>query len=171
MPMPQSPLRVAVLLSGTGRTLQNFIDLRAAGQLDISVELVIASRPGLMGSERARQAGLPNIVAERSASATLADFSRDIFARCDDAGTQLVLFAGWLSLLVVPPRYENRIMNIHPSLLPSFGGKGMYGHHDSRGRESNHGCKLSGFCTVSPILLDREIRQRPHHRAAHLSGA
>jgi formyltetrahydrofolate-dependent phosphoribosylglycinamide formyltransferase len=157
-----SPLRLAVLLSGTGRTLQNFIDLRAAGQLDISVELVIASRPSLMGSERACQAGLPNVVADRSAFATAEDFSRDIFARCDAAGAQLVLFAGWLSLLQVPPRYENRIMNIHPALLPSFGGKGMYGHRVHQA-VIDHGCKISG-CTVhfvdakydnGPIIVQR----------------
>lgn len=157
-----SPLRVAVLLSGAGRTLQNFLDLRAAGRLDISVELVIASRHGLMGSERARQAGLANIVADRSTFASDEDFSRDIFTRCDAAGAQLVLFAGWLSLLLVPPRYENRIMNIHPSLLPSFGGKGMYGHRVHRA-VIDHGCKISG-CTVhfvdakydnGPIIVQR----------------
>src|SRR6202035_2115558 len=97
-----SPLRLAVLLSGTGRTLQNFIDLRAAGSLDACVELVIASRPGLGGIDRARKAGLPHAVVERNSFASAEAFSRDIFARCDDAGAQLVLLAGWLSLLPIP---------------------------------------------------------------------
>jgi formyltetrahydrofolate-dependent phosphoribosylglycinamide formyltransferase len=157
-----TPLRVAVLLSGTGRTLQNFIDLRAAGLLDVSIELVIASRPGLAGIERAVRAGLRQLVIQRSAYPNADAFSRDLFARCDETGTQLVLLAGWLSLLPVPPRYENRIMNIHPALLPSFGGKGMYGHRVHQA-VLDYGCKVSG-CTVhfvdnsydnGPVILQR----------------
>src|SRR5207302_6934776 len=82
--------------------------------------------------------------------------------RCDDAGTQLVALAGWLSLLQVPPRYDHRIMNIHPALLPSFGGKGMYGHRVHQA-VLDYGCKVSG-CTVhfvdgsydnGPVILQR----------------
>lgn len=157
-----SPLRLAVLLSGGGRTLQNFIDLSAAGSLDVSVQLVIASRPGVGGIDRARAAGVPHAVVERRGFSNTEAFSRDIFARCDDADAQLVLLAGWLSLLIVPPHYENRILNIHPALLPSFGGKGMYGHRVHQA-VLDYGCKLSG-CTVhfvdgkydnGPVILQR----------------
>ena len=157
-----SPLRVAVLLSGTGRTLQNFLDLREAGELDVSVELVVASRPDLVGSERARKAGVPNVMVDRRGFPSAEVFSEDIFARCDDAGAQLVLLAGWLTLLMIPPRYANRIMNIHPALLPSFGGKGMFGRRVHQA-VLDYGCKVSG-CTVhfvderydaGPVILQR----------------
>jgi formyltetrahydrofolate-dependent phosphoribosylglycinamide formyltransferase len=161
--MPRhSPLRIAVLLSGSGRTLQNLLDLRAAGQLDIEVALVIASREGLGGSERAERAGLEHCVIDRRGSADVHEFSRAVFARCDAARVDLVCLAGWLSLLIIPPHYGGRIMNIHPSLLPSFGGRGMYGHHVHQA-VLDAGCKISG-CTVhlvdatydtGPIVLQR----------------
>jgi formyltetrahydrofolate-dependent phosphoribosylglycinamide formyltransferase len=161
MPRP-APLRIAVLLSGSGRTLQNLLDLRAAGQLDIDVSLVIASRPGLAGSERAAKAGLGHCVIDRRGSADVHEFSRAVFARCDAARVDLICLAGWLSLLIIPPHYAGRIMNIHPSLLPSFGGRGMYGRRVHQA-VLDAGCKISG-CTVhfvdatydtGPIILQR----------------
>src|SRR4051794_28432405 len=141
-----TPLRIAVLLSGGGRTLQNFIDLRASGALPIDIPLVIASRAGLKGTERAHAAGLSNFVVDRREFANLQPFSDRIFALCDDAEVDLICLAGWLSLLQIPDRYNDRILNVHPALLPSFGGKGMYGHHVHQA-VIDHGCKVSG-CTV-----------------------
>jgi phosphoribosylglycinamide formyltransferase-1 len=160
--MSDKPINLAVLLSGSGRTLQNLIDLIGAGQLNARVSVVIGSRPNLGGLKRAAQAKLLNFVVDRRESASLADFSQKVFSLCDDAGADLVVCAGWLSLLEIPARYENRIMNIHPALLPSFGGKGMYGHHVHEAVLA-HGCKVSG-CTVhfvnneydaGPIVLQR----------------
>jgi formyltetrahydrofolate-dependent phosphoribosylglycinamide formyltransferase len=160
--MSQSPLRIAVLLSGGGRTLQNFIDLRAKGDLPVEIPIVIGSRPGLYGLTRAENAGIRTAVVERKASPSLAEFSARVFALCDEVRADLVVLAGWLSLLNLPDRYLGRAMNIHPALLPSFGGKGMYGHfvHEA---VLEHGCKVSG-CTVhfldnaydtGPIVLQR----------------
>jgi formyltetrahydrofolate-dependent phosphoribosylglycinamide formyltransferase len=160
--MPAAPLRVAVFVSGSGRTLQNFIDLRGAGQLPIDIPLVIGSRPGLVGLERAARAGIPAEVVERKKFATVGDCCQSIFSLCDRAKVDLVCLAGWLCLLEIPPRYLGRIMNIHPALLPSFGGKGMFGHHVHQA-VIDHGCKVSG-CTVhfldnsydtGPIILQR----------------
>jgi phosphoribosylglycinamide formyltransferase-1 len=160
--MSDKPINLAVLLSGSGRTLQNLIDLIGAGQLNARVSVVIGSRPNLGGLKRAAKAKLLNFVVDRRESASLADFSQKVFSLCDDAGADLVVCAGWLSLLEIPARYENRIMNIHPALLPSFGGKGMYGHHVHEAVLA-HGCKVSG-CTVhfvnneydaGPIVLQR----------------
>ena len=159
--MPQ-PLKIAVLLSGSGRTLQNFLDEKTAGRLHIDIRLVIASKPGLGGSERAMKAGLSHHVVDRKMCGDLHDFSRRIFALCDEAEVELICLAGWLNLLVIPPRYAGNIMNIHPSLLPSFGGKGMYGLKVHQA-VIDYGCKVSG-CTVhfvdesydnGPVILQR----------------
>src|SRR5688572_29667200 len=161
--MIQRTLRVAVLLSGGGRTLQNFLDLARAGELAVEIPLVIGSKAGIYGLERAREAGVPQIhVVERRSFRSLADFSREIFSLCDRHGVGLVALAGWLSLLEIPERYNDRIMNIHPALLPAFGGKGMFGHHVHQA-VIDHGCKVTG-CTVhfcdnaydtGPIVLQR----------------
>lgn len=156
------PLRLGVLVSGSGRTLQNFIDLIAADQLPATVATVIGSRPGLLGVQRAADAGLPNHVVDRKQIGSIAEFSRQVFEILDEAQVDLICLAGWLCLLDIPPHYAGRIMNIHPSLLPSFGGKGMFGHHVHEAVIA-HGCKISG-CTVhfvdaaydnGPIILQR----------------
>ena len=157
-----SPLKLAVLVSGSGTTLQNFVDVIAAGKLDASVNVVIGSRPGLLGLKRAADAKLPNFVVDRRAFDASAAFSRQVFSLCDDAGVDLVCLAGWLCLLDLPERYAARVMNIHPALLPSFGGRGMFGRKVHQA-VIDHGCKVSG-CTVhfvdntydtGPIILQR----------------
>jgi phosphoribosylglycinamide formyltransferase 1 len=160
--MPASPLKLAVLVSGSGTTLQNILDEIAAGRLDASVELVIGSKAGLKGLERAAAARVINFVVDRSAFDIAADFSKQVFALIDDAGVDLVCLAGWLCLLEIPANYAGRVMNIHPALLPSFGGKGMFGRRVHQA-VLDHGCKVSG-CTVhfvdaaydaGPIILQR----------------
>jgi phosphoribosylglycinamide formyltransferase-1 len=159
--MPQ-PLNLAVLVSGSGTTLQNLIDLIAAGKLDARLCLVIGSRPGIGGIQRGDTAGIPHATIERSRHESLASFSREVFAHCDEAEADLVCMGGWLSLLDLPDAYAGRVMNIHPALLPSFGGKGMYGRRVHQA-VIDHGCKVSG-CTVhfvdasydsGPIILQR----------------
>ncbi|HZZ44030.1 MAG TPA: phosphoribosylglycinamide formyltransferase [Tepidisphaeraceae bacterium] len=160
--MGKSPINLAVLVSGSGRTLQNFVDEIAAGRLDAQISLVIGSKAGLGGLQRAADAKLPNFVVDRKSFASAEEFSKQIFSLCDDAGVDLVCLAGWLCLLPVPERYLQKVMNIHPALLPSFGGKGMYGHHVHEA-VLEHGCKMSG-CTVhfvdntydtGPIVMQR----------------
>ena len=158
----EQPLRIAVLLSGSGTTLQNLVDEAAAGRLNVEIPVVIGSRAGLKGLERASGAKIPNFVVDRRDFDDTAAFSKQVFSLCDDAGVDLVCLAGWLCLLDVPHRYLGRAMNIHPALLPSFGGKGMYGQRVHRA-VLDHGCKVSG-CTVhfvdntydtGPIILQR----------------
>lgn len=160
--MSTNPLRLAVLLSGSGTTLQNMVDCIAAGTLHASVELVIGSRAGLKGMDRAQAAGLKHQVISRKSFADVAAFSSEVFAQIDAARVDLICLAGWLCLLDIPQRYLGRMMNIHPSLLPSFGGRGMYGHHVHEA-VLHHGCKVSG-CTVhfvdntydtGPIIVQR----------------
>lgn len=160
--MVESPISLAVLLSGSGTTLQNLIDEIAAGTLHATIPIVIASRPGLTGSYRATKNGIPNVVVDRKQFATVAEFSREVFRHVDAADVNLVCLAGWLCLLDLPDRYAHKAMNIHPALLPSFGGKGMYG---AKVHEAviDQGCKVSG-CTVhfldngydtGPIIVQR----------------
>jgi len=160
--MPQSTVNLAVLVSGGGTTLQNLIDVIARGELDARIGIVIASRPDVGGLERAAKAGIATRVVDRRRYDAVADFSRDVFGLCDEAAVGLVCLGGWLSLLEIPQCYAGRVMNIHPALLPSFGGKGYYGRRVHQA-VLDYGCKVSG-CTVhfvdneydhGPIILQR----------------
>ena len=142
--MASSPIRLAVLVSGSGTTLQNLIDQIAAAKLDAVINLVIGSKPGLGALDRAATAKLANFVVNRSAFESVAAFSKAVFNLIDDSGIDLVCLAGWLCLLEVPPEFAARVINIHPALLPSFGGKGMYGTKVHQA-VLDFGCKLSGF--------------------------
>jgi phosphoribosylglycinamide formyltransferase 1 len=137
---------IAVLLSGSGRTLQNFLDRIATGTLPVRITQVVASRPNVGGIDRARNAGLPVEVVERKAFPSVEAFSERTFALCRSSGAELVVLAGYLQLLRIPDDYRLRVLNIHPALLPAFGGKGMYGHHVHEA-VLKYGAKVSG-CTV-----------------------
>ena len=160
--MSESAINLAVLASGGGTTLQNLIDQIAAGALHARIGVVIASRPGIRAIDRAASAKLPSFVVDRKQYADVAAFGAAVYRLCDDAGADLVCLAGWLCMLSLPDRYRGRIMNIHPALLPSFGGKGMFGHHVHEAVLA-HGCRVSG-CTVhfvddkydnGPIIVQR----------------
>src|SRR4051794_5022259 len=111
------PLKLAVLVSGGGTTLQNLIDQIAANSLDAKIEIVIASRDQIKALDRAASARLMNFIVQPNAFPTPAEFSQKVFALCDDAQVDLVCLAGWLSLLHVPEHYTHKVMNIHPALL------------------------------------------------------
>jgi formyltetrahydrofolate-dependent phosphoribosylglycinamide formyltransferase len=174
--MPTPPINLAVLASGAGTTLQNLIDRTADGSLDARVRLVICSKPGLVARQRADAAGAACAVVERKAFGDSNDFSHRVFSLCDEARVDLICLAGWLCLLDIPPRYEHKVMNIHPALLPAFGGRGMYG---ARVHQAvlDHGCKVSG-CTVhfvdntydnGPIIIQRTCEVREDDSAETLA--
>ncbi len=144
-PLPTKPLRLAVLISGSGRTLANLLEHSAAGSLAATVDLVLANRDLIGGLEIAAAAGVPTVVLPR-AGQPLADWSNAVFDRIRDAGVDLVVMAGFLQLLEIPADFTGRVINIHPSLLPAFGGKGFYGEHVHRA-VLKRGCTVSG-CTV-----------------------
>jgi len=108
--------------------------------------VVIASRPGIAGIDRAGNAGLPCQIIARKDYPDVESFSREVFAQCQQAGAELVCLAGWLSLLQIPQEWEGKVNNIRAALLPNFGGKGMYGHHVHQAMLQS-GVKQSG-CTV-----------------------
>jgi formyltetrahydrofolate-dependent phosphoribosylglycinamide formyltransferase len=157
-------LRLAVLLSGSGTTLQNLLNHVADGRLPAQILLVISSHVDAFGLVRAKQAGVPAAAVERTYYASREEFSHAIFERCRRAGADLVCLAGFLQLLRIPDDFKGRVMNIHPSLIPAFCGKGYYGHRVHEAALA-YGVKLSG-CTVhfadnlydhGPIILQRAV--------------
>ena len=142
---PTNRLRLAVLISGSGRTLANLLERSAAGSLSATVELVLANRDLIGGLEIAREAEVPTEVHPRVGQ-PLGAWSNVIFDRCREAQVDLVVMAGFLALLEIPADFTGRVINIHPSLLPAFGGKGFYGEHVHRA-VLERGCTVSG-CTV-----------------------
>lgn len=139
------PLRLGVLLSGGGRTLMNILKEIEAGRLDAEVAVVIASRR-CKGVERSQAAGLDVRPVPYKQMPNIETYSQRIVGILDAAEVELAVQAGFLSMWQLPERYHGRVMNIHPALLPSFGGQGMYGHHVHEAVLAA-GCKVSG-CTV-----------------------
>ena len=140
------PIRLGVLLSGGGRTLQNLLDHIDRGQLPAEVVVVIASSAGTKGEERARARSIATYVVKPSDFPTVEAFSAATSARLDTAQVDLVCLAGFMFLWQIPPQYTGRVMNIHPALIPSFCGHKMYGHHVHEA-VLQYGAKVSG-CTV-----------------------
>jgi phosphoribosylglycinamide formyltransferase-1 len=127
--VPDKLVRLAILLSGSGTTLQNLVDRIADGRLAAQIVQVVSSKSSAFGVERARKANLPVAIIDRKHFDSVEAFSSAIFKRCRVSNADLVCLAGFLQLLRIPPDFAGRALNIHPALLPAFGGKGMYGHH------------------------------------------
>ncbi|MCE9544249.1 MAG: phosphoribosylglycinamide formyltransferase [Planctomycetia bacterium] len=166
--LQKSPLRFAVLISGGGTTLKSFIDQISAGQLDARIELVVSSSPKAGGLKFAEAAGIPRLVVDPRDCATPAEFGEAVFGPCRAAGVDLVAMAGYLKLVPIPPDFANRVMNIHPGLIPNYCGPGMYGLKVHRA-VLQAGEKTSG-CTVhfvdnqydhGPIILQRTVPVEP----------
>ncbi len=138
-----SPTRLGVMLSGSGTTLLNLMDHIRSGKLDAQIPIVIASKE-CVGAERARDLGIETIVHEGSIG------SDDLDSICDEFDIDLVILAGYLRLVPISDRVRHRVINIHPALLPRFGGKGMHGMHVHRAvayEARTNGLDRSG-CTV-----------------------
>jgi phosphoribosylglycinamide formyltransferase 1 len=137
---------IAVLISGSGTTLQNLVKRIVSDDLPLRIVQVISSKPGVLGIERAKSAGLSVEVIERKGFSSIEAFSEHTFDLCRRAGAKIVCLAGYLQLLRIPEDYRGKVLNIHPALLPAFSGKGMYGHRVHRA-VLDKGAKVSG-CTV-----------------------
>jgi formyltetrahydrofolate-dependent phosphoribosylglycinamide formyltransferase len=149
--------RLAVLISGSGTSLQNFIDKIEAGSLDAEIVVVVASRRNIAGIERAEKAGLHVEIVERRKFADADSFSEAVTAALEPQDPDLVLLAGFLQKYLFPEKYRGRVLNIHPGLLPEYGGQGMYGHHVHEAVIAA-GERESG-CTV--IIADHEYDHGP----------
>ena len=164
-------LNIAVLVSGGGTNLQALIDAQNRGEIPGGrIVRVIASRPDAGALERAGKAGIPGAVVRRRDYADAAGFDAALLAELDGCEADLVVLAGYLSILSesVVSRYANRILNVHPSLIPSFCGKGYYG---LRVHEAalNYGVKVTGatvhFVNEVPdggaIIFQKAVDIRP----------
>jgi formyltetrahydrofolate-dependent phosphoribosylglycinamide formyltransferase len=163
-PVCRSPIRLAVLISAGGTTLQNLIERIHDGRLDAEIVLVISSHPDVQSVQRAKTAGLPTIIITKKETGSRAAFGQSIFDRIRAAQADLVCLAGFLELLPIPEDFAHRVINIHPSLIPAFCGKGYYGHHVHESALAT-GVKVTG-CTVhfadnefdhGPIILQRTV--------------
>jgi len=162
-PMVDPPIRLAVCVSGEGTTLQNLIQKIRSRRLRAEVVQVVASRPRIGAIARAEAAGIPLALANFHARSR-AEFSASVFESIRHNNCDLVVLGGFLSLLTIPARYKGRVINVHPSLIPAFCGKGFYGAavHEA---VLQSGVKISG-CTVhfvdesydsGPIILQRAV--------------
>lgn len=151
--------KLAVLCSGRGTDLQSIIDAIKAGTLQAEISIVITDKPNVKALERAAVAGIKNICVDRKIFATRADFESELLKNL--AGIDLVVLAGFMRILSAEfvQKFQGRLMNIHPSLLPSF--PGAHAHRDALA----YGVKVSG-CTVhfvdegtdsGPIILQAAV--------------
>ena len=147
--------------------MENFIRLSRSGELDIDVRLVLSSSAKAPALSKAKAASVQALHVS-SKGTTAESYSKALFAAATRAGAESILLAGFLKRLIIPPAWEGRVLNIHPSLLPAFGGPGYYGHH-VHAAALERGVKLSG-CTVhlvdnqydnGPILLQRSCPVLP----------
>ncbi len=159
--------KIAVLVSGGGTNLQALIDAEARGELgEGEITLVIASKPGVYALERAKAAGIEGRVLARRDYETIADYSRALADEMTNAGIDLVVLAGFLTIIdeQVYNAFPNRILNVHPALIPSFCGKAYYGLHVHEAALEK-GVKLSGAtvhivtpeCDAGPIVLQKAV--------------
>lgn len=155
--MNKSLLKIAVLISGGGRTLKNLLDLASEENLPVDVRLVISSSASAGGLQFARDANVAMAVIDRKHFTRDADFGTAVFNACRDASVDYVVMAGFLKLAPLPEDFANRVVNIHPSLLPAFGGHGMYGHRVHQA-VLDYGAKITG-CTVH--FVDNQYDQGP----------
>ncbi len=159
--------RIAVLVSGGGTNLQALIDAQNAGVFaDSKISLVVASKPGVFALERAERAGIPSCVLARRDYDSIAAYSRALADRLTEERIDLVVLAGFLTIIdeQMYEAFPNRIINVHPALIPSFCGKGYYG---LRVHEAalEKGVKVSGAtvhivtpeCDAGPIILQRAV--------------
>lgn len=163
-----TPIRIAGLISGGGRTLLNLADAIDRGQLNATIALVVSSRAEASGVQRLRDRGYEVKIASPASLGSMNAVHDAITTWLDEASIDLVCLAGYLRWLKIEPRYRGRVMNIHPALLPRFGGPGMYGLHVHRA-VLQAGETVSG-CTVhfvdeeydhGPVILQRECPVLP----------
>lgn len=173
----KKPARLGVLISGGGTTLMNILEHINQGKLNAEVAVVISSLPKAGGVAKAKNAGLDVKIVRKKDHADIEQFSGHVEAELVAADVDLVIQAGWLCLWRIPARFENRVMNIHPALLPSFGGQGMWGHHVHEA-VLEAGCKISGctvhFCTneydKGPIIVQLACEARSDDTADTLAA-
>lgn len=160
--------RLGVLVSGGGRSLENLAEVVAAGELDLELALVVSSSEAAFALERARRLGIESVTILPRDHDGPESYSRAVFAELERARCDVAVLAGFLRLLVVPEVWLGRVLNIHPALLPDFGGKGFYGDRVhaavlASGR-SESGCTVhyvTNAYDAGPVILQRRVPVQP----------
>ncbi|UCD27837.1 MAG: phosphoribosylglycinamide formyltransferase [Planctomycetota bacterium] len=161
-------IKLGVLISGGGRTLINILEYIERGELDARVALVISSLSKVKGVERAQAAGLSVTIIRKKDHPDVDEFSRLIAEELDKYKVDLACQAGWMCYWKIPDRWLGKVMNIHPGLLPKFGGQGFYGHHVHEAvlaaGETESGCTVhfaDNEYDAGHIILQRKVPVLP----------
>ncbi len=169
-------INLAVLISGSGSTLQNLIDKIDGKTLNVKIQTVICSSPDVYGIRIAEQNNIPVAVVHYKDYNDTESFSNTIINEIEKYPVDLVILAGFLYLFKIPEEYTGKVMNIHPGLIPAFCGKGYYGHHVHKAVIES-GVKVSG-CTVhfvdneydrGPIIIQRVVHVNSNDSASTLA--
>lgn len=162
------PLRVAVLLSGGGTSLENLFEHIERGTLDARIVAVVASKPGAGGLERARRRGVPAIAVPRKGAPSVREFNDRLHEALADYEIDVVALLGFLSPFEPRERFRRCTLNVHPALIPKYSGKGFYGHHVHEAvlaageRESGATVHfVDDEYDHGPILLQERVPVRP----------
>lgn len=158
------PLRIAVLISGGGTTLKNLLDKVDSGELELDIPIVISSNPEAGGLRYAKDTQIPTAVVEPAKFESVDKFSAAVFGPCRTAHVDYIVMGGFLKLVTIPDDFQNRVINIHPSLIPNHCGKGFYGSrvHASvlAAGDATSGCTIhfvDNQYDHGPIILQREV--------------
>lgn len=149
--------RIGILVSGGGSNLQVIIDSIEAGRIEAEIAVVISNKPGVFALERAARHGIPALVIDHREYSSVLEYTKAIVNSLRKYQVDLVCLAGFLRILdrTLTDAYPNRVLNIHPALLPAFGGKGMYGHHVHEAVIAS-GAKYSG-ATVHIVTPETDV--------------
>lgn len=158
------PIHLGALISGGGTTVLNLLDKMDDGSLSAEISCVIASRPDCSGIQKLKARGIDSDVIARKSYSDVKSFSEAVFEKLREAKVDLVVLAGFLSLIEIPEDFLHRVINIHPGLIPSFCGQGYYGGNVHQAA-LDRGVKVSG-CTVhfadnqydhGPIIVQKTV--------------
>jgi phosphoribosylglycinamide formyltransferase-1 len=149
--------KIGVLVSGGGTNLQAIIDAASQGRIDAEIGVVVSNKAGVYALERAGWHHIPTRVVDHRQYSSAADFTRAILEVMREFQIELICLAGFLRIFdrLLVDAYPERILNIHPALLPAFGGKGMYGHHVHEAVIAS-GAKFSG-ATVHIVTAEPDV--------------
>ena len=161
MSRPEKPLKIGVLISGSGTNLQALIDRIAEGTLDAQIALVVSSRPSAYGLKRAQEAGIQTLTLSKETYAEPLVADEVIATELKHAGVEYVIMAGYMRMVHEPilATFPNRVVNLHPALLPSF--KGAHAIQDAY----DYGAKVTGVTVhfaddkydCGPIIAQRPV--------------
>ena len=172
-----SNIPIVVLISGGGTTLRNLLERQAAGALCARVVAVVSSNAKAKGNQFAIRAGIPLHIVERSEYDSPEAFRTAVFDPCRAARAELVVMGGFLKHVLIPDDFFGRVINIHPSLLPKFGGKGFYGARVHQAvldaGETTSGCTVhfvDDLFDHGPVILQRSVKVQSNDTAATLAA-